>query len=143
MKIALYISLVLAIIIIIAFFFMGRSSAKGSALGLVNGQLAPLSSKPNAVSSEINTRESRRVEPFFNTSLPAVKAAIEATGGHVTFETDQYLSAIYVSKMFKFVDDVEVRMDGTTAHIRSASRVGYSDRDVNEYRVDAISKLLE
>ena len=69
--------------------------------------------------------------------------AITATGGTITSETDSYLSATYMSKIFKFVDDVEIRHDKDNIwHIRSASRVGYSDRGVNKKRVEAIRSKL-
>ena len=48
-----------------------------------------------------------------------------------------------MSKIFKFVDDVEIRHDKANIwHIRSASRVGYSDRGVNRKRVEAIRAQL-
>lgn len=133
----------LVLLMLIAFFFMGRGSANGTAPGLSAGQLAPLTSKPNAVSSEAGTDAGKQVAPFTGVTLAQVKAAIESTGGEVTSETDSYLSAAYTSSVFKFVDDVEVRMEGDTAHIRSASRTGYSDRGVNRARVDAIRAALK
>lgn len=142
MKTVLYLILGLIVLIMAAFYVMGRGSANGAAPGLTGGQLAALSSKPNAVSSEISTPEDRRVAPLANTSLPAIKAVIEQTGGTITSETAQYISAVYVSSIFKFVDDVEVRMDGNIVHIRSASRAGYSDRGVNRARVEAIRAAL-
>ncbi|MCU7800664.1 MAG: DUF1499 domain-containing protein [gamma proteobacterium symbiont of Lucinoma myriamae] len=46
--------------------------------------------------------------------------------------------------MFKFFDDFELRLDNTThkLHIRSASRVGYSDFGVNKRRVKRFLKLM-
>jgi uncharacterized protein (DUF1499 family) len=51
-----------------------------------------------------------------------------------------YLHAEFTSALFRFVDDVEFLLDdGTkTIHVRSASRVGYSDLGVNRRRVEAI-----
>lgn len=110
--------------------------------GIINGRLAPMVSKPNCVSSEADTPAKKSVAPFEGVTLAAVKAAIHATGGTIHTARADYLAATYTSKLMKFVDDVEVRMDGTTAHIRSASRLGYSDRGVNRQRVEAIRTAL-
>ena len=69
--------------------------------------------------------------------------AIEATGGTITSRSDDYLSATYMSRLFKFVDDVEVRQDGAFCQIRSSSRVGYSDRGVNRKRVETIRRAVQ
>lgn len=138
MKIALYILIAGFLLFLVSFFLMGRGSVKGDALGMIDGKLAPCSAKPNCVSSETGTDPKKLVTPFNGTDMSKVKAAITAMGGVVTSETQDYLSATFTSKIFKFVDDVEIRMDGTTAHIRSASRAGYSDRGVNKARVDAL-----
>lgn len=128
--------------ILLMFFLLGLKSQKGKAKGLVNRQLAPPSSAPNCVSSEIDVQPEKKVAPL-NGSLQQIKDAILATGGVITSETESYLSATYMSKVFKFVDDVEIRHDKENIwHIRSASRVGYSDRGVNRKRVEAIRALL-
>ena len=120
------------------FFLLGLKSQKGKAKGLVDGHLSPPGSAPNCVSSEIDVQPEKKVAPL-NGSLAQIKAAIVETGGVITSETDSYLSATYMSKVFKFIDDVEVRHEKDDIwHIRSASRVGYSDRGVNRKRVEAI-----
>jgi len=130
------------VIIFVLFFLMGLKSQKGKAKGLIKGHLAEPGTAPNSVSSEVDVQPEKKVAPF-NGSLAQIKAAITATGGTITSETDSYVSATYMSKIFKFVDDVEIRHDKENIwHIRSASRVGYSDRGVNRKRVEAIRALL-
>lgn len=125
------------------FFLLGLKSQKGSAPGLKDGKLFPLSSKPNCVSSEDGTQPEKAVEPL-DAGLAQAKAAIIATGGTITSETDSYVSATYMSKIYKFVDDVELRADGAgKTQIRSSSRVGYSDRGMNKKRVAAIRAALK
>ncbi len=124
-----------------AFIFMGILSQKGKPKGLVNGRLADVPASPNAVSSEVDTQPEKLVQPL-EASLKDVAIAIEATGGTITSRTDDYLSATYMSRLFKFIDDVEVRTAGDICHIRSASRMGYSDRGVNRKRVKAIRAAL-
>lgn len=120
---------------------MGILSQKGKPKGLINGRLADVPSSPNAVSSEQDTQPEKLVAPL-EASLRDVAIAIEATGGTITSRTDDYLSATYMSRLFKFIDDVEVRAEGNICHIRSASRMGYSDRGVNRKRVKAIRSAL-
>lgn len=130
-------------VIIVVFFLLGLKSQKGKAKGLVGGHLAPPSSAPNCVSSEVDVQPEKKIAPL-NGSLEAIKAAITATGGTITSETKSYVSATYMSNIFKFVDDVEIRHDKENIwHIRSASRVGYSDRGVNRKRVEAIRAAIK
>ena len=129
--------------ILLLFFLLGLKSQKGKARGVVDGHLAPPSSAPNCVSSELDVQPEKKVAPL-NGSFAQIKEAITATGGTITSETDSYLSATYMSKIFKLVDDVEIRHDKENIwHIRSASRVGYSDRAVNRKRVESIRSRLE
>ena len=129
-------------LIIALFFLLGLKSQKGKAKGLIAGHLAEPGTAPNSVSSEVDVQPEKKVAPL-NGSLDKIKAAIAATGGVITSETDSYLSATYMSKLFKFVDDVEIRHEKEDIwHIRSASRVGYSDRGVNRKRVETIRAAL-
>jgi len=112
------------VIICVLFFLMGLKSQKGKAKGLIKGHLAEPGTAPNSVSSEVDVQPEKKVAPF-NGSLNQIKAAISATGGTITSETDSYVSATYMSKIFKFVDDVEIRHDKENIwHIRSASQTG-------------------
>ena len=129
-------------LIIALFFLLGLKSQKGKAKGLIAGHLAEPGTAPSSVSSEVDVQPEKKVAPL-NGSLDKIKAAITATGGVITSETDSYLSATYMSKLFKFVDDVEIRHEKEDIwHIRSASRVGYSDRGVNRKRVETIRAAL-
>ncbi len=135
--------IIIIALVFIMFFLLGLKSQKGKAKGLVGGHLADPGSAPNCVSSEIDVQPERKVAPLQG-SMRAIKAAIVATGGTVTSESSNYLSATYMSKIFKFVDDVEIRHDKEDIyHIRSASRVGYSDRGMNRKRVEIIRAALE
>lgn len=121
---------------------MGIISQKGTPKGLVDGRLYKMPSSPNAVSSEDDTQPEKKVAPL-KASLADVAVAIEATGGTITSRTEDYISATYMSRLFKFIDDVEVRTaEGGLCHIRSASRIGYSDRGVNRKRVERIRAAL-
>lgn len=130
-----------AIIAGLGMIIMGLISQKGKAKGLVNGRLADAGSRPNCVCSEPDTQPERAVAPL-DATLEQAKQAVIKTGGTITAETDSYVSATYMSRIFKFVDDVELRADGAQTHIRSASRIGYSDAGANAKRVAAIRAAL-
>lgn len=118
-------------------------------LGADGGHLHPCGSKPNCVCSQGSPAE-RTVAalPIGNLapaaaferardsveSLPRV-ALITASPGYAHYECS--------TRLFRFVDDVELLLDAPAGviHIRSSSRVGYSDMGVNRKRVEAIRSL--
>ena len=61
-------------------------------------------------------------------------------GMKVVRHTEDYLYARHTSHWFRFVDDVEflLERDLDVVHVRSASRVGYSDLGANRKRVERI-----
>jgi len=138
--------LVLILAVVFMFFVRGKASKKGQAPGIVNGKLAKCSRKPNAVCSEYIGHSSHYVEPIdvsqvnMNQHFHKLVKAIEANGGKVVIQDDQYVAATFTSAIFKFVDDVEARLDKEEGviHLRSASREGYSDLGVNAKRIAAI-----
>lgn len=144
---------ILAIFIIaipILFFILGYLSKSGKAVGLVNGQLAQCPASPNCVCSEYPNDPGHVSEPIIipqnasNDTLIILKETIQKLGGIVENETDTYLAATFSSKIFRFVDDVEIRVDATqnVIHVRSASRAGYGDVGANRERVEAIRELF-
>jgi len=52
------------------------------------------------------------------------------------------LHAEFRSRIFRFVDDVDLQLEGRVVQIRSASRTGYSDLGVNRRRVDEIRRAF-
>jgi len=126
----------------VLFIGAGIMSQKGEAPGLKDGKLKEPGSRPNSVCSEAGTQPERAVDPI-KAKLSVIADAIEANGGTITSRSDDYLSATFMSRIFKFVDDVEVRQDGDVCQIRSSSRVGYSDGGVNRKRVEMIRKSVQ
>lgn len=57
---------------------------------------------------------------------------------------DDYLHAEVSSALMGFIDDLECLLDAASGkiHVRSASRVGYSDLGVNRKRVAALRDAL-
>ena len=115
---------------------------------LVDGRLRACPKSPNCVSSEADSTSSR-VEPltFQGRSEKAwgdLKETIRDMGGKIQEEHDGYLWATFTSKLFRFVDDGEFRMVSSDSiiHVRSGSRVGYSDLGVNRRRVEKLRTLF-
>jgi len=71
----------------------------------------------------------------------AVLAAGDAT---FVVEEEAYWHVEFRSRVFRFVDDVEFLFGpaGRQIHVRSASRVGYSDFGANRRRIEEIRALF-
>ncbi len=149
-KRALFGLIILVMVVIVVFFAMGLYSETGSPPGLQNGQLAPCPSTPNCVSSEASPSDPHAVAAFTvlpnmgNEPLLKVKEVVKILGGDVSYSDEQYMASTFTSELFGFVDDVEFRYDQGSGliHVRSASRVGYSDWQANNIRVEQIRMLL-
>jgi len=138
--------LLIAALIIVTLLVMACASRSKQAPGLANGKLSPCPGTPNCVSSE-DPAENSQIDPFTFEGAPEgawsrLKQAILAEGGSIEKDDDIYLWATFTSRLFHFVDDVEFRLDAANRliHVRSASRVGYSDMGVNRKRVEALRK---
>jgi uncharacterized protein (DUF1499 family) len=113
------------------------------------GRLAPCPASPNCVSSQA-TDDKHRVEPLRYTVSRAEAMAIVAQAiaamprTRIVKQTDTYLHAEFTTAVLRFVDDVEFAVDddAKVIHVRSASRVGYSDLGVNRRRVEAIRERV-
>ena len=62
----------------------------------------------------------------------------------ITFE-ENIIQVEFTSSLLGFVDDVEFHFDNfeKIVHVKSASRVGFSDLGVNRRRIENIRKLFE
>jgi len=118
-------------------------------LGILNGsELRACPDKPNCVQTYNPADKSHFQLPLiFNTdneqTKTAISNAITETGGKIISEkplspSGYYLHAEYESDWLKFVDDIEVVIKDGLIHLRSASRLGFSDMGVNAKRFDAI-----
>ena len=115
---------------------------------LVDGKLRACPDSPNCVSSESDNASSR-VEPLTFQDPPEkawsnLKETLHEMGGKIQEDREGYLWATFTSRVFRFVDDVEFRMVSTDGmiHVRSGSRVGYSDLGVNRRRVEKLRTLF-
>ena len=118
------------------------SSASGES-GLQDGRLRPCPDRPNCVSSEPGAPSP--VAPLMFSGPPdqawnRAKSTVEKLGGDIQEDTGTYLRATFTSRIFRFADDVEFRLvpEEGIIHVRSASRLGYSDFGVNRKRVERL-----
>lgn len=119
-------------------------------LGVTNAQLSPCPATPNCVSSD-SGEGARRVPPFVlavspDQGWPAVAEAVAALpGARVVEQTATYLHAECSSRVFGFVDDLELHLRASEGAIgvRSASRAGAWDLGANLDRVEELRGRLE
>lgn len=117
-------------------------------LGLENGQLQPCPSSPNCVCSQVEDKahfvEPIRVTASAEETITKLLQVLKQTKRVSVPETkDNYIRAEFISRVFRFVDDVEfliveLESEETLIHVRSASRIGYSDFGVNRKRVEEL-----
>lgn len=114
------------------------------------GLLPPCPDSPNCVSS-LSDDPKHRVEPLrYTDSFEQAWQRLERVlddmpRTRVVERTPQRLHVEFTSLVLRFVDDL-VCVPGAEAgviHIRSASRVGYSDFGVNRRRVEAVRARFE
>lgn len=118
-----------------------------STLGLKDGKLSGPKQTPNSVVSDsVATTHPAYIAPIVFTgdaklAMTKLTAIVKAMEGAtlVTIE-DAYLCAEFKSKTMRYTDDFEARVDAGTnvIHVRSASRLGKRDFDVNRQRVETI-----
>jgi uncharacterized protein (DUF1499 family) len=146
LEILLIIIASISLLVVIALFILGYMSHSGQAHGLVEGQLKQCPDKPNCVSSEFVSDAEHYIEPLVYSAdeeaqvMPRLKTIIYEMGGSIQIETTDYLAATFTSSVFRFVDDLELRIDAgqKTIHLRSASRVGHGDGGANRKRVELL-----
>jgi len=121
--------------------------------GVVNGRFLPCPGSPNCVSS-METFGRAAIAPLDYGPLSRDQAlrrlldVLEADKSCLIVESSElenggyYLRAEYRSRLFRFVDDVEFLLvpESNLVHVRSASRIGYSDMGVNRKRVEDIRR---
>lgn len=147
MKTALLILAALILLAVITLAVLAQHSRSQAPPGRVDGRLPPCPDSPNCVCSEYPADSAHHVEPLrLPADLPPAAALdrlgdqVRALGGAVTTVQQDYLAASFRSRLFGFVDDLQLRLDAQegVVHVRSASRVGRSDLGVNRQRVEAL-----
>lgn len=126
------------------FNFRGK---RPTGLGVSAGRLAPPPNKPNCVASQASGGYAA-ITPLTASGDPAaafarLKGLVESEATIIS-ASDDYLYAEYQSPLMGYVDDVEFLLDaaGGVIHLRSASRLGYSDMGANRKRIESLRQRL-
>lgn len=112
------------------------------------GRLEPCSG-PHCVSSQEKDAK-RLIAPLVYSSAPdsaqaSLVQVVESLGGKTVSNRPGYLHAMFETNIFGFTDDVEfvfVR-GGNRIDVRSSSRSGYYDFEVNRNRVEKIRAAFD
>lgn len=130
--------------------FVSNLSFADSPSEKLNGfQLADCPNRPNCVSTQSSnpdqsvvalkfSKDSSEVIEVIQTEVLKLERTtlVKQSGGYLHFE--------FRSRIFRFVDDVEFKLDSEnkTIHFRSSSRTGYSDLGVNRERYERIKSII-
>jgi uncharacterized protein (DUF1499 family) len=138
------------LLVTLAAFINGCSGTRSNKNVAGNEVLTDCPDRPNCVSSE--SQDARHaIEPFRFKGDPTTGwNAITSIIGNlprttIVKATDRYLHAECQSRLFGFIDDLELHLDPMTGiiGIRSASRTGYYDFGVNHRRVSNLRQILK
>src|SRR5690349_19771828 len=116
-------------------------------LGVKDGKFTAAPSwKPNWVSSQVDAGDSHYVAPI-KAGADAMTRLAKAVGAtpraKVVEQKGSYLYAEFSTALMGYTDDVEFHFDGRVLHVRSSSRLGIRDFNVNRKRVEALRGQLE
>lgn len=137
-----------AALVALAFVAGGCSAKMPDDVGA--GALAPCPGTPNCVSSSMSPASPHSVEPFEISGSPDrawAELILELEGWKrldLVTVSEGSIHAVVRSALFRFEDDLELRLDatGTRIDVRSASRLGRSDLGVNRRRVEQLREAL-
>jgi uncharacterized protein (DUF1499 family) len=145
----IYSVLIFAAVICGAMIVLSFLSLKPGQTAMTDGRLRNCPGTPNCVCSEY-PGEPGHVSPipFDGDPAFALKKAgtvIRKMKGNIVTKQENYLHAVFSTPVFRFKDDLEIRIDGDRRllHIRSASRVGHSDLGANRKRVERFRDAFE
>jgi uncharacterized protein (DUF1499 family) len=119
-------------------------------LGVREGKLKTCPSKPNCVCSQAADDPGHFIEPlrFEGDAARAWKALHDAIAGmarvQIIKDEPAYMYAEFTTRLMGYVDDAEFVLDASNhlIHVRSASRLGHSDFNVNRQRIEAVRACL-
>ena len=143
---SIQLSLKLAMIV---FMVNGCSGKRPDEIGMDPSGLRGCPKSPNCVSSEAKD-EKHAIEWFRlkgdpTVSWPLIQYEIASMPRwSIVTATDNYIHVECKSRIFRFIDDLELYFNSSNGiiSIRSASRVGYSDFGANRRRVEFLRSEL-
>lgn len=146
-----WLAILLISLLVAAIVYINVNNGTPEELGVIDGQLILCPESPNCVSSQSDISDKQHFIKAINyqVSRPNMQLTLEkyllSTSKYRIVKSELgYLHTEVESDLIGFIDDVEFYLpkDEKLIHIRSASRVGFSDFDVNRNRVRQISAAL-
>lgn len=112
-------------------------------IGIQNGSLANCPESPNCVSS-YESDEEHGIAPIAASLEQIEQVLLSMDAANIVEASDNYLYVEFTSSLMGYVDDVEFLHDASSGmtHVRSASRLGYSDLGANRKRIESIREKL-
>ncbi|WP_039974746.1 DUF1499 domain-containing protein [Vibrio jasicida] len=124
---------------------LGLTACSQGVTTMTDRSQSPCGDKPNCVSTQ-DTRAEYNLTQFTlteSTNIDAIEqVALELPGAKTAVKEGNYLRIECTSKIMRFVDDLELKIEGDQLIVRSESRVGYSDFGVNRKRAEQLRSLL-
>ncbi|WP_045482282.1 DUF1499 domain-containing protein [Vibrio owensii] len=124
---------------------LGLTACSQGVTTMTDRSQSPCGDKPNCVSTQ-DSRKEYNLTPFTlteSTNIDSIEqVALELPGAKTAVKEDNYLRIECTSKIMRFVDDLELKIEGDQLIVRSESRVGYSDFGVNRKRAEQLRSLL-
>ncbi|MFM2590880.1 DUF1499 domain-containing protein [Vibrio sp. TBV020] len=124
---------------------LGLTACSQGVQTMTDRTASPCGDKPNCVSTQ-DDREKYQLAPFIITTdanIDSIEAAaLTLPGAKTAVKEEGYLRIECTSKIMRFTDDLELKIEGDKLLVRSESRVGYSDFGVNRKRADALRTAL-
>ncbi len=125
-------------------------------LGVRDGKLKAPSTRPNSVSSQAALWPGHPQQAYASiaplavagdaaTAMRRLRSVVESMPGARVVQADAgYLRAEFTTPLMRYTDDVEFWFDAAAGvvQLRSASRIGYSDRGANRARIEALRARL-
>ena len=112
-------------------------------IGVRDGRLSPCPESPNCVSS-FESDEEHSIAALDATLAQIQRVVLALDEANIVEQSSDYMYVEFTSRLMGYVDDVEFLYDsaGNQTHVRSASRLGYSDLGANRKRIEAIRAQL-
>lgn len=142
---------VIVVLIIGVYAYVSFNNKLPDGLGVTDGLLKVCSKSPNCISTQAESNDTiHYIEPIIfvgepkDTQLLIESYMLTQERGRIVASSFGYVHFEVKSKLIGYIDDVEFYFPeaDSVVHIRSASRVGYSDMGVNRERVRKIHNLL-
>lgn len=124
---------------------IGCTTAKPAVFGVLDGRLSPCPSAPHCASTQApESRRNVEAARYTTTRDEARQRLISILRSmprvEIVTEAPDYVHAQFTSRVFHYLDDVEIYLDDRAklVHFRSVSQSGYYDLGVNRRRVAGI-----